>query len=324
MKRSISTRSTALIATLLLGLGLGAASAQEEQEVPLNIFGFGDFQYLGGQDRFAPGQVEVALETPLHEHIDLAMAIALEEGSFGMGSFIVDFHLFGNEGYHFRPATGIDHSGILVGQLDVPFGLDWLVYPSIDRKLVSGPIAVENTHDFWNDHGIQGYLESGRINAVAYAVNGFGYEAAGAEVEMNLAVGGRVGISLHPQLEIGGSAVGIFDQDYEVDMSLLGADLQFDYDRFSAKGEYLIHTLGLAGDREVNNTGFYAQGLYDAGPFFLVARYGQFRPDAAENLTRFSAGGGWVIQDSCEMRLEQQINSAGEEDLTLLQLAVGF
>jgi len=315
--------SVAIAVMLLLGPGAIASFAQEEQEAALEILGFGDFLYIGGQDRFELGQVEVDLGYPLDERIDLEIAVALDEGAFSTGTFTVDFHLFGSEGSHFRPVAGIDPSGIIAGQFDVPFGLDWQVYPSIDRRLASGPVAVENTHDFWNDYGVQGYLETGRLNAVAYAVNGFGYEAEEEEVEMNLALGGRMGISPLPQLEIGGSAVGFLDENYELDMTLLGADLQFSYGRFSAKGEYLIHTLGLAGESDATNTGFYAQGMYDFGDYFLVSRYGQFRPDEGKDLTRLSIGGGWMVTEGCEIRLEQQINTE-EENLTLLQLVVGF
>ncbi len=55
--------------------------------------------------------------------------------------------------------------------------IDWNVYLSIDRNIVSGPIAVENIHDFWNDYGIQLYLESRLFNTVVYVTNSFGYQA---------------------------------------------------------------------------------------------------------------------------------------------------
>ena len=314
---------TPIVLALILLLPLGSSTAVRAQERPIEITGFGDLWYVGGGDRFELGQVEIDLGLPLDERIDLEIAIALDEGAFTTGSFLVDFHLFGREGSHFRPLAGIDHSGLIVGQFDVPFGIDWLVYPSIDRKLVSGPVAVENTHDSWNDFGVQGYLKSGPVNAVVYAVNGFGYEAADAEVEMNLTVGGRVNVSPVPYLEVGSSYAAFFDQDYELDMALLGADLQFIHGRFVAKGEYLFQRLGLAGEEDATSAGFYAQGLYDFGSFFLVSRYGQFLPEEGEDLTRVSLGGGWVIGDGCEARVEQQINSQ-EEDLTLLQLVVAF
>ena len=294
-----------------------------EPSLPLEITGFGDFLYVGSEEQFETGQVEVDLETTLDDRIGLSAAIAFGGESFELGAFTIDFHLFGSEGDHFRPATAVAHSGVIIGQFDVPFGLDWLVYPSIDRKLVSGPVVIENSHDFWNDYGVQGYLETEYVNAVAYAVNGFGYEGGEEEIEMKIAGGGRVGIKPHALLEIGGSYAGFFDEGNELDMSLVGVDGQFSIGNFSAKGEYVIHHLGQAGENEIEQTGFYGQGMYEFGRYFLVSRYGQYRPEGEEKLTRLSVGGGWVVQEGCEVRMEQQINSE-EENVTLLQLVIGF
>ena len=306
---------------------IATAAVQETEEgvpsLPLEITGFGDFLYVGSEEQFETGQVEVDLETTLDDRIGLSAAIAFGGESFELGAFTIDFHLFGSEGDHFRPATAVAHSGLIIGQFDVPFGLDWLVYPSIDRKLVSGPVVVENSHDFWNDYGVQGYLETEYVNAVAYAVNGFGYEGGEEEIEMKIAGGGRVGIKPHALLEIGGSYAGFFDEGNELDMSLIGVDGQFSIGNFSAKGEYVLHRLGQAGENKIEQTGFYGQGMYEFGRYFLVSRYGQYRPDGEEDLTRLSVGGGWVVQEGCEVRVEQQINSE-EENVTLLQLVVGF
>ena len=214
-----------------------AAEEEEEAEEPasVEIVGFADFWYVLRQaeeegNDFEIGQVEVDLETVIDERIVVGVAVAYDPGgeTFGLGAFTVDFHLFGSEGDHFRPVGGVDHSGIMVGQFDVPFGVDWNVYPSIDRKLVSGPLVVESTHDFWNDYGVQGYVETERVNGVVYVTNGFGYEGADeagepAEVEMKVSVGVRVGVKPNEMIEIGGSYAGFLDGDDEQDMSLMGA-----------------------------------------------------------------------------------------------------
>lgn len=329
---------TIVMMALVLSFGTSIASAQADEPSPIEITGFGDFFYAVRQgneqeDDFELGQVEVDLAATIDEEISIETAIAYdtEGGTFGLGCFIVDFHLFGSEGGHFRPAVDIDHSGIIVGQFDVPFGIDWNVYPSIDRKLVSGPLVVENTHDFWNDFGVQGYLETKWFNAVVYGTNGFGYEStdnAGkpVNVEMKAAFGGRIGFKLHETIEIGGSYTGFLNQDNKLDMSLMGADLQFNYEGLSIKGEYIAHGLALAGDNDVINTGFYAQGMYNFGKFFLVSRYGIFLPDMEEanNLTRVSTGVGWVIRENCELRFEYQADPENDDDVAFLQLAAGF
>lgn len=310
-------RSLSCILTLFVFSG--SSSPLFSQENGVEIAGFADVLYVGGEDRFDLGQVEIDLVTPIAGEVDLEIAIALDEGTFTTGAVTADFHLWGREGSHFRQSQGIDHTGLIVGQFDVPFGIDWNVYPSIDRKLVSGPLVIENTHDGWNDVGLQGYLQAGRLNGAVYAVNGFGYE----EVEMNLSLGGRIGFGLLEQLEIGGSYAAFLNGDYELDMGLIGADVQFSQGRLALKGEFVAHSLGLAGDGDSTNAGFYAQSLYDLDRYFLVARYGSFAPDEGENMSRVSLGAGWIIRDGCQMRFEQQINSE-EDNLSLVQMVVAF
>ncbi len=299
------------------------------QALPIEISGFGDFMYSAHQDNIAGdnyemGQVEVDLETNISEKVVIGAAIAYDaEGeSFGLGAFTVDFRLFGKGDDHFRSASDIEHSGIIVGQFDVPFGIDWHVYPSIDRKLVTAPLAVENSHDGWNDYGVQGYLESENFNAVAYGTNGFGYEDA----ETSMSVGGRLGLLPLGLLEIGGSFAHFIKGDDDMGMSLMGADLQFSHNSLSLKGEYIAHKINLPATESVTTSGFYGQGMYDFGKVFLVARYGRFSPNiAGENtLQRFSAGAGWVILENCELRFEYQINSEENDNATFLQGVVAF
>lgn len=309
-----------------------------ETSTAVEISGFGDFYYEIQQENtlgqnFEIGQVELDLETAIEDKIVISAAIAYDsrEETFGLGAFTVDFYLFGSEGGHFRPLSGIDHSGIMLGQFDVPFGIDWHVYPSIDRKLVSGPLVVENTHDFWNDYGVQAYIETKLVNGVVYWTNGFGYEVTDTsgnpvDVEMKMASGGRIGVNPHKMIDFGGSYAGFFDHDNNLDMSLLGVDLQLSYKGFSLKGEYIVHQLGLAGDDALTNSGFYGQVKYDFSEFFLVGRHGRFSRDeeSADDLSRTSAGAGWVVKEGCELRFEYQVNSEDNDDVTFLQLVVGF
>ncbi|MFC1563503.1 hypothetical protein ACFL6G_01145 [candidate division KSB1 bacterium] len=306
----------------LLGLGTESSLA------PLEITGFADYYTIRGVERteessYQFGQVEVDLETNIDEKVVIGAAIAFDPGSetFGMGAFTVDFRLFGNEEGHFRTGSDVNTSGIMIGQFDVPFGLDWQVYPSIDRKLVTGPVAVENLHDYWNDYGFQAYIDTRYFNAVVYGTNGFGYD----DVDLNLSMGGRFGFRPHESLEIGSSYASFMNENNKSDMSLLGFDAQFSYDAFSFKSEYITRKNGLLGGHTLTSTGYYAQGLYDFGKYFIVSRYGRFDPDKDGNdyFTRLSAGGGYVILDGCELRLEYQVNNM-EDNRMYMQLAVGF
>ena len=339
-----------------LDLGLEAG---DSGPIPLEISGFGDI-YASYADRgesssdFAIGQLEIDLETNFEKKIIIGAAVAYdaEAEAFGLGAFTVDIHLFDTEGGHFRPVAGIDHSGILVGQFDIPFGIDWEEYASIDRRLVSAPLAVELTHHAWNDYGVQGYLDSKWFNAAVFGVNGFGYQAGyhtngqflgyegfgydiwGDSVEVRdfnvkSSGGGRFGLKPFPQLEIGSSWAGFINDQNKNDMSLWGTDLRFSFRNFSLRAEYIVHQLGQAGDNPATNSGYYGTGGYDFGRFYLAARYSGFESDipGIDNRRQISSGGGWVVRQGCELRVEYQANSEDGKnagDISFLQLVVGF
>ncbi|NQU06180.1 MAG: hypothetical protein HQ568_08820, partial [Calditrichaeota bacterium] len=127
-----------------------AVEPETELTLPgVDISGFCNLLYDDDTNGTGFGQLEIDLEAEVAENIVIASAICYdaESEAFGSGALVIDFHLFGSEGSHFRPAQNVDHSGIIVGQFDVPFGIDLNYYPSIDRKLVSGPLVVGNTHD---------------------------------------------------------------------------------------------------------------------------------------------------------------------------------
>jgi hypothetical protein len=264
------------------------------QNSAVEITGFADFFYEAqhGEDRpddFNFGQVELDIETLIEEKVAISAAIAFdaETETFGLGAFTIEIPLIGTDGPHFRRG-GLDHTGIIVGQFDVPFGLDWKVYPSIDRKMVTAPLIVDYTHDSWNDLGVQGIVRHDRFELSVMLTNGFdfevGYGNAGtfvgyngigydsespvitvSTVETKMAMGGRLGIQAHDYLALGLSYAQFLNHDDKIDMTLMGADVQFDYLDFHAKAEYIAHGLGLSGSNEVTNTGLYIQCLYDFG-----------------------------------------------------------
>jgi hypothetical protein len=127
-----------------------------DESTALRIFGFGDllatFRDETDGRTFDVGQAEVDMEGELTDRLAMSLAIAYDEGSFGIGALTVDYSAwFADESR--PPMLGIENVTVGGGQFDVPFGIDYHVYPSIDRKLVSSPLIVENTHDSWNDYG---------------------------------------------------------------------------------------------------------------------------------------------------------------------------
>jgi hypothetical protein len=265
--------------------------------------------------------------------IDVAIAYDPESEAFGLGAFTVDLHLFGEDGSHFRRG-GLDHSGIILGLFDVPFGIDWRVYPSIDRKLVSFPLVVENTHDAWNDYGVQAYFGKGILDLTLFVVNGFDYETANDQndpdvdatvVEMQYSYGGRLAIKPYHATEVGFSYSGFLNNVNHLDMTMLGTDIQIGYRAFCFKSEAIIHILGLDDYNSITNGGFYLQGLFEYNRFFLVGRYNFFSYTDinGSEKRRFDVGMGWEILKGAELRVEHQFCEK-EQGATFIQMVVGF
>ncbi len=301
----------------------------------IQISGFGDIIASRTEDDasqpFDIGQAEVDLETSLGERVRAALAIAYDGGSFSLGAFTVDFLLFEHNENRQPAAAGLQLISLSAGLFDVPFGIDWHVYPSIDRKLVSTPTVIANTHDCWNDCGVFLNMEGNRWNLVGFGANGFEFEGldpslADNRSESAYSAGGRIGLRPFGVIEVGGSFAQVANQAEAADMSLAGVDGRFKYRNFALKGEYIRHDIQTGALVNVINSGYYVEGLYDFGKFYAAARYGEFffEDDAENDITRLSAGAGWILNDLTEIRFEYQHLTPESSNIGLMQLALSF
>lgn len=327
-------------------------SRESEPEAESSIGGIewsGFFDVTGGiqssnddETEFGLGQAEIDLASELSDRIAVEVAVAYnaEEGVFELGAALIDIHLFGSEGSHVRPGFGIDHSFIVVGLFDVPFGIDYHVYPSVDRKLVTAPMVVDLTHGGWNDVGFQFGLEATHGNFVFYIVNGFEASAdvldevetlaTGTDVYEEIdtspanALGTRLGIAPFGWLEVGTSFATGWNAAGKSEMALVGADLQFSMFNIELKGEFIAHSVNRS-IAEENNRGYYAQATYNIlDRAFVTTRYGSFKPEGADWIGRSSIGAGYAITDGVELRVETVLDENTEVNQTILQLVAGF
>ena len=302
------------------------------EKATLQISGFGDllaiFQEENDGEMFNIGQVEVDLESELTDKFSMALAIAYDEGNFTIGAFTADYNIW-SAGETTPLFLGIDDVTIGGGQFDVPFGIDYHVYPSIDRKLVSSPLVVESTHDSWTDYGGYATADASWGNITAFVVNGFCHEGTDPEAEdfethNDLAIGGRLGLVPHEMIEIGGSAAQVNGLDGTNDMLLAGVDIQLSAGNFELKGEYIAHQFKSDVDPEFTNDGYYIQSLYNIGNLYLVGRYDEFRPNQkSEDKLRISSGIGYSVNEIVNLRLEYQIHES-DYDIAVFQVAFGF
>ncbi len=324
-------------------------SPAEETSKRLEISGF--FDVVGSSHRvdgdeapFRLGQAEIDLANQVSNRIAVEAAVAYnnEAGTFELGAAFIDFHLLSRDKAerHTHTALDIDHSYILAGQFDVPFGVDYHTYASIDRKLVTAPAVVELTHGGWSDVGIQLGLETPHANLVGYWVNGFESSAeildevqtlaTGVEVyeEINTtpanALGMRLGLKPLDWMELGGSFAAGWNASEKNEMTLAGLDLQLTYDKLEVKSALIGHSMNRT-IAEENNRGFYLQALYNIfDRAFVVGRYGSFKPDRKEWSDEGSIGAGYSLADCLEVRWEASVNEALTGTRNFIQAVAAF
>ena len=296
------------------------------------------------ETQFDLGQAEIDLARQLSNLAEIQVAVVYDNESenFELGAAFVDLELFNRRESDPATATGfpISRLNLLLGQFDVPFGIDYHVYPSIERKLVTAPLAVDLTHGGWNDYGIQLGVESQHANLVCYWVNGFASSAEVLDVVQTLATGtevyeeidtspanafgSRLGIKPLGWLEIGSSVAAGWNASGKDEMVLLGADLQLALGDFGLKGEYISHSLNRSVAKE-DNRGYYLEADYRVfGDAFVVGRYGAFKPDSETWDSYGSLGAGYAIADQVEVRCETTLNERSADNQTLFQIVAGF
>ena len=303
-----------LLAGLLFsGLFEPSASGQAlGRRANWELSGFADVIYASTPDstssgHFRLGQVELDLTCRINERARSDLAIAYDGGAFGLSTMTIGFIITGR-------------TEIYAGQFDVPFGLDFNFYSSPDRKLVSPPLVAVNTHELWNDIGLQFCTRWRDFGLVLFAVNSL------AQAEVSVVPGGRVSYSPVDLFGLGGSiGVGVTD-DAEAETILLGGDFQLSYKNLYLKGEYIKHTYKRTTDSKTT-AGFYLQATVDVRPIFFCVRYGGLDSDVPglDDLDRLTSGAGYRVIEEVELRGEYQLYiSDWEEDLVLLQTVARF
>lgn len=236
---------------------------------------------------------------------------------------------------HPRRVETYDHSAFQVGKFDIPFGLDYLSFASIDRPTVTQPLVVEKTIGGWNDIGIDFHTFSGKFKFDVWAVNGF---------DEGIGLGGNIRYAFFPNLVIGLSHSSDIVELKERKDWLSGVDLKVDYSIFELKAEYLWMKGVYEGKRDTltsndRHHGVYFQLLTETEeltnlPIFFTLRYGSWQSeydrdsdgiDDCQN--RYTASIGYRLDENISIRAEVVSNKTDTSDRVnqgFLQLVVGF
>jgi len=304
--------------------------SQDDESLSLGnieLAGFFDLVYLmpdNNEDEqgFALNQMEIDIESAFSPFITIAGAIAYGGEAFEVGAAYADLHWMGESVSHPVHSTTFEHSGLMIGQFDVPFGADFERIASPDRSLFSAPLAVSETVDGWNDLGLNLYGGHDLWDAQMYFVNGD---------QENMAYGGRLTFSLSEYLRVGGSSASILNSEDKPQANFFGGDIVLSYDPIEVTAEYILKQDELQADK-VDIAGYYAEGKLGLGTWlkkdiYVVGGYSAVEhktvevPQVNTRLNRATFGAGFNINDNASMRFEYLIN--GGDDIEDANLAIG-
>ncbi|HEX9751086.1 MAG TPA: hypothetical protein VGB22_07375 [candidate division Zixibacteria bacterium] len=350
------SRAIVMLAVLVVS-PIKLSLAQDTTGPDLQIGGHLDVQAVGrdaalGRNDFSVGQLTFDVSSQFNRQWAGAVQVAYDlDEEFVIDEAYVNWTVFDwPEGVPRRDPAGITHAAFRIGQFDVPVGLDWRVYSSFDRKLVSVPVVVANTHRGWNDVGVEFYGRTTWSNWSISAVNGFGTspalrlpireptpltaenDALGAIVPTE-AFGARFGLVMNANFEFGTSyAAGYTDDDRLAERFWI-FDLTAQFEHLELKGEFISHEHDRMSDRQTD-VGYYMQGAWTHGALYGVVRLDAYRPEgsevyplgimADETLMCGSFGGGYRVHRFAHVRAEYQLAEGSSNDMVYLQTAIAF
>jgi len=315
----------------LAAMPAGAIVVKEEGDTEVSVSGFMDVVFTSHTpDEELPllaiNQAELTVGAIVAPRIAISITPAWDGEAMSLATAYVQLDKHStDEQYFSRHLSGM---GLLVGRFDVPFGLDWLSYPSIDRPLITPPEAVLGTHGAWNADGVAVLGRRGMINGILHATGGFDFEGETADGTQEQwlarhAEGGRLGLTPLTGFSLGMSGA-IITAAHERDMYLVGLDAMVRTGRLDMRGEIIRHRAeadGLA----ITDEGWYLQAKWDLGPAYAIARWDVLLDDGEEDSRHLSMGVGVPLNPWVTLRSEYQMAVADKgEDTFYLQMAAGF
>jgi hypothetical protein len=335
---------------ILVALPVQVSFAQNASGPAIDVSGHLDVRAVEGNtavknNDFQIGQFVLDLSSNINDHVAANMQIAYadEARDVVVDEAYADWGFFRWDGRSSTDPLGITKTGMIVGQFDVPFGLDWRSYNSIDRHLVSVPLVISETHRGWNDLGVQFYAEATWANWAVFAVNGFGTspalrldqnevlvprlvaaeEEAADDVIPTEAYGARFGLYMTEQVEFGTSFAAGYGADNDQQSRMFGFDVTAAFEELELKAEFISRRRDFSTGRW-DDLGYYVQGVYAWGKQFGVVRGDVYRPDGGPADFSTSAGAGYLVHTNAQLRIEYRMAEGSSNDTIFLQTAIAF
>lgn len=340
----------AIFCLILVALPIQVTLGQTVNGPSIDVSGHLDIRAVEGNtavknNDFQIGQFAIDLSSKINDRVTASMEIAYADAARDVvvDEAYADWSLFRWNGYSSTEPLGVTKTGVIVGQFDVPFGLDWRSYNSLKRKLVSVPLVISEIHRGWNDLGVQFYGEATWANWSVFAVNGFGTspalrlgqndvlpprliasdEEAADNIIPNEAYGARFGLYMNDQVEFGTSFAAGYGQNNDQQSRMFGFDVTAAFDELELKGEFISRRRDFSSGRW-DDLGYYVQGAYAWGKQFGVIRGDVYRPEGGPAEFSTSAGAGYIVHDNAQLRVEYRMAEGSSNDTIFLQTAVAF
>ena len=306
-----------------------AVLVREDDDDQIFLTGFMDVVFASHtvdpeQPLLAINQAEISVEAVVAPRIAMSITPAWDGETMSLATAYVQFDRHSTDEYYFsRHLSGY---GMLVGRFDVPFGLDWMAYPSIDRPLITPPDAVLGTHGGWNADGILVLGGVGIVNGILHATGGYDFARetmdGGQEWQARHAEGGRVGLVPLTGLSLGASGA-IVTAAHDRELHLSGLDAMLRTGRLDLRAEIIRHRTEADG-LHTTDEGWYVQGQWDPGPAYVIARW-DVMLDGIDDTRSLSLGAGVPLNPWVILRSEYSAAVGGNgRDTWYLQMAAGF
>lgn len=328
---------TKVLANLLLSLLIVQQSvAQTELTGFFDVYNSYEFQekdYSG----FQINQFEIDISYSYKKCLSLGTALAYntDNEQMELAMAYLHYNIFNESVAHPHREEEDEHSGIIIGKFDLPFGLDYLSLASPDRPVFSAPLVLEKTIGGRNDIGINYHIVGKKYKLNICAVNGF---------NDGVCVGTGIKAKVLDFLQVGASYTSDFEAMDNRANWAGGLDLMAEVGPIELKSEYIWTNGLLDGEQDESGSDGINQGLYFQAltqlesitglPLFLTLRYGFWNAKydydgngAYDEQNRITMGLGYQLAAGCSIRSELLSDQMGTDDRNLkatLQLVTGF
>ncbi len=232
-----------------------------------------------------------------------------------------------------------DKCVLRVGKFYYPFGIERLVENAVNNKLVDRPNpSIKIIPGTYSDVGLElsgtvPFLYKTRLRYDFAATNGLSSFEGKGEQHLddnndNISLGGRLGIEILPDLEIGSSyTTGKYDDDERFRMDFIGVDGLFRRGGFEIKAEYIRSNVERATDAggSFDRKGYYIQSSYKFIPDInyiqhieFVGRFDSVDPDDLvtneSDMDRIAFGINYSPSHNFIFKLQYEMENEATED----------